>query len=222
MHHAIRLFVFDIAGTTVRDNGFVARAFRTAAHAAGLRPDDEWIRARMGIDKREVFREMLRDAGRPEDAAPGLLDRFETSIDDDLDRDPPQPLPGAADSIRELARAGVSIAFTTGFSARTAQSVIRRTPWERYPVVASDAVPRGRPAPDMILECMRRARVPDPREVGVAGDTPADLLAANAAGARIIIGVGHGSHTLDELRPHPHSHLLPDLRTLPEIVRGAL
>ncbi len=218
----IELFIFDIAGTTVRDNGFVARAFKAAARSLDIRPDDEWVRARMGIDKREVFREMLRDAGEDESLEAALLAMFEQVVESELDHSPPEPLPGAAESIAALGALGLRIAFTTGFSTRTAESVIRRTPWERYPVVASDAVKRGRPAPDLIEEAMRRSGVSDAGRVGVAGDTPSDLQAGKAAGCRLIVGVGHGSHTLDELRPHPHTHLMQDLRGLPEVVRGTL
>lgn len=218
----IELCVCDIAGTTVRDNGFVARAFMVAASSIGLRPDDDWVRARMGIDKREVFGEMLRMAGREHSLVPRLAAMFEDAIEHELDTMPPEPLPGAADAIHSLADAGVKIAFTTGFSNRTAQAVIRRTPWECYPVIASDTVPRGRPAPYMIIAAMHATGVGSPSRVAVVGDTPSDLQAGRNAGCAVIVGVGHGSHTLDELRPHPHTHLVPDLSDLAEIIRGAL
>ena len=45
----------------------------------------------------------------------------------------------------------------------------------------------------------------------MAGDTPSDLGAGTAAGCGFVVGVGHGTHSLDELAAHPHTHLLPDL-----------
>ena len=57
-------------------------------------------------------------------------------------------------------------------------------------------------------------------EVGVAGDTPADLLAGQAAGVAMIVGIGCGTHSLAQLREHPHTHLFEDLRALPaEVLR---
>ncbi len=147
---------------------------------------------------------------------------FEEVIESELDLTPPEVLPGAAEAITALSEQGVRIAFTTGFSTRTADSVMRRTPWAHFPVGASDAVKRGRPAPDLIEEAMRLSGVEDVRSVAVAGDTPSDLQAGKAAGCRMIVGVGHGSHTLDELRPHPHTHLMADLTGLTEVVRGAV
>ncbi|MBC7771707.1 MAG: HAD hydrolase-like protein [Pyrinomonadaceae bacterium] len=218
----IELFIFDIAGTTVRDNGFVSRAFLAAARSIGHEPDVEWMRARMGLDKRGVFREMLRESGRGEDGYQTLASHFESCIEQELHTTPPVLLPGAAETIETLAGRGVKIAFTTGFSARTAALVLGHVGWDDYVAVASDEVSQGRPAPDLIHEAMRRSGVTNSSGVGVAGDTPSDLQSGHAASCAIIVGVGHGTHTLEELSKHPHTHLIPNLSTLPEIVSAAL
>lgn len=216
----IELFVFDIAGTTVRDDGFVTKAFHAAADTIGFAADDEWVRARMGLDKRQVFREMLRLQGSDESLVGTLIWAFESAIDREVETSRPHALPGATESIHLLTQSGVRVAFTSGFSERTARSIIDRTPWASCPVVGSDAVAHGRPAPDLIREAMRRSNVDDAAAVGVAGDTPSDLQAGNAACCAMIVGVGHGSHTLAELASHPHTHLMADLSSLAEVVRG--
>lgn len=218
----VDLFIFDIAGTTVRDDGFVSRAFFAAARSVGYEPDAEWVRARMGVDKREVFRQMIALSGRNDLNVPALTEHFESHIEQDLNATPPAPLAGAEAAIRALEEAGVRLAFTTGFSRRTGESVLSRVGWERFTLVASDEVTRGRPAPDLNLEAMARTGVTTFKRVGVAGDTPSDLQAGQALGAGFVIGVGHGSHSLSELSSHPHTHLIPDLTSLPEILRGAV
>jgi phosphoglycolate phosphatase-like HAD superfamily hydrolase len=67
---------------------------------------------------------------------------------------------------------------------------------------------------------MRRCDVDDPSTVGAAGDTPSDLEAAAAAGCRVVVGVGHGTHTLDELSGAPHTALLDDLTGLMDAIRA--
>jgi phosphonatase-like hydrolase len=221
----LELFIFDIAGTTVRDDGFVTRAFFAAAETIGARPTAEWTRARMGLDKREVFREMLESAGRPAADAELLAEAFEASIEREIAANAPIRLPGAAEAIELLTARGVKVAFTTGFSARTGEAVLRRVGWGDRVLVASDQVAHGRPAPDLNREAMRRSGVLDPSRVGVAGDTPSDLLAGRATGCRFVVGVGNGTHTLDELarvEPHTYTHLIPDLTSLPEVLRGAM
>jgi phosphonatase-like hydrolase len=221
----LELFLFDLAGTTIRDGGRVLEAFRAVAGDEGLAPADSWLTARMGWFKTRVFEELLADAGRDPSEAGALTARFDEVIGNDYRNDPPTALPGAVDSLQALSRAGVKIGFTTGFTRAIADVVLSTLPFgpDVTPdvVVASNEVEHGRPAPDLVLEGMRRTRTTDPGRVGVAGDTPADLEAGTAAGCRIVIGVGHGTHTLDELRAAPHTGLLPDLTGLLAAIRDS-
>ena len=114
----------------------------------------------------------------------------------------------------------MKVAFNTGFTRNTANVVIEAMGWQDRVSVASDEVAAGRPAPDLILSAMAACQVDDPARVGVAGDTPADLLAGKAANAGMIVGLGCGTHTLEQLREHPHTHLLADLTTLSSRVFG--
>lgn len=219
---SVELFIFDIAGTTVRDDGFVHRAFMATASEIGITPTDAWVRSRMGVHKLQVLEELLRMNERDTSAAPVLARRFEEHIAAELSRRPAEPLPGALECLSALRSAGVRVAFNTGFSAPTTRLVLGSVGWGELPWVSSDMVARGRPAPDMINEAMRRAGVTDPLRVGVAGDTPSDLQAGTAAGCALVIGVGHGTHSLDDLSRHPHTHLLPDLSDVEGLARGAL
>lgn len=218
MARAVDLFVFDLAGTTVVDDDHVLRAFLRTAATAGLAPQPAALRRYMGWHKERVFATLLVEAHRAPDAAAELARRFEHEFAALVATDPLRPTPGAEAALRALDAAGVRVAFSTGFSRATADLVLGAMGWRRFPSVASDEVAHGRPAPDLIVAAMARTGVRDPARVGVAGDTPVDLEAGAAAGARLIVGVGCGTHTLDELRGFPHTHLLPDLVALPDVV----
>lgn len=212
------LFIFDIAGTTVRDDGLVMRAFRRVANRVDSQASDDWVRARMGWDKRVVFSELI-------DTVPGctatveeLRTLFESSVAEELRRNPPAPLGGVLEAMSVMRQTGVQIGFSTGFSRDTGMAVLTPLGWPTDLLVASDEVARGRPHPDLILECMRRAGVSDPSRVGVAGDTPSDLEAGMSAKVAVVAGVGHGTHTLEELKPCPHTHLWSDLHALCELL----
>ncbi|MCC7076387.1 MAG: HAD hydrolase-like protein [Acidimicrobiia bacterium] len=211
----LRLFVFDLAGTTIADDGRVLRAFRSVAAREGLEADDAWLTSRMGWFKTRVFEDLLARNDRDPAQARVLTESFDRTIGDDYRADPPRPLAGAVDSMQTLRAAGTAIGFTTGFTRAVTDVVFGARPFGHDftpdAVVASDEVERGRPAPDLVFEVMRRVGVVDPRTVGVAGDTPADLEAGTAAGCRVVVGVGHGTHTLAQLASAPHTHLLPDL-----------
>ncbi len=216
----VELVTLDIAGTTVRDDGLVMRAFLRVADEEGLVRDESWMKARMGVDKRQVFREALERSGMDPSRGMELATRFDACIAQEMWERPPVALPGAERSIKELEEMGVRVAFTTGFSSGVAEMILDRMGWGHYPRVASDEVERGRPAPDLIHACMRRTGVREVSRVAACGDTPSDLGAGTNAGCRFVIGVGHGTHTLEELRGHPHTHLLSDLTTLVEVLCG--
>jgi hypothetical protein len=57
------LAVFDLAGTTVRDGGQVAEAFRSPLRGVGLGLPDEELRPWGGASKRRALRHFLEQPG---------------------------------------------------------------------------------------------------------------------------------------------------------------
>lgn len=217
----LQLFIFDLAGTLIRDEGHTLRAYRRVLDPAGLAASDQWLLSHMGMPKRLVFAELLAENGRDPAAADTLAARFDEAIGMVFTESPPTPLPTAQAALAALERSGVKVAFNTGFARSTLDLIRRATGWTRFPSVASDEVAHGRPAPDMIREAMRLSGVSDARRVGVCGDAPSDLLAGTHAGCGAVVGVGHGTHSLEELRRHPHTHLIPDLSSIAQIADDA-
>src|SRR6185436_4637100 len=86
-------------------------------------------------------------------------------------------------------------------------------------VVCGDDVARGRPAPDLIREAMKRTGVTDPRRVMAVGDTVLDLQAGTNAGAGWVIGVLSGAHGREQLEKVPHDGLLASVAELPALVQ---
>jgi phosphonatase-like hydrolase len=218
MARRVDLFVFDLAGTVVVDDDHVLRSFLRAAAAFDLEVEPAALQPRMGWHKERVFATLLEEDGRDPSPAPAMAQRFEIEFAALVEREPLRPTAGALATLATLDEAGVQIAFNTGFSRKTMDIVLASMSFGRWPSVASDEVDAGRPAPDLLRAAMAKCGVTDPLRVGCAGDTPADLLAGKAAGLALIVGLGCGTHTLDELRPHPHTHLMPDLCGLPEVV----
>lgn len=201
------LFVFDLAGTTVRDDRCVQRAFEGAAQDAGLRADSEWLRARMGWSKARVFTELLSRNEQDPSRASALVGAFERHLLAIYTESPITPTDGAHEAIAALEASGVEVAFSTGFPRVITDQILSALGWSGRINVASDEVPNGRPAPDLLHAAMRMATVADAARVGAAGDTPSDLEAATRAGCAVVAGLGCGTHTLEELGRHEHTHL---------------
>ena len=203
----IELVVFDMAGTTVDDQGVVNRCFREALAAQGLIAEPEAVDAVMGLPKPEAFRILV---GRS-DLAGRLAGRLDAIHGDFVSRmvkfyaedSSVREVPGSCALFGKLKAAGIKVGLDTGFSRDIADTILKRLDWIDGGVidasVCSDEVAQGRPHPDMIVHLMSRLGVTDSKRVVKVGDAPADLDEGFAAGCRWVIGVTWGSHTRAQL-----------------------
>jgi phosphonatase-like hydrolase len=224
---AIKLVVFDMAGTTVYDGDAVNNCLRATLQDAGLTVDRDAVNAVMGIAKPEAIRQLIE--GNP--GSEFLKNRIHEIHADFVERskryyksDPEvREMPGASASLADLRNAGIKVALNTGFTRDIAQILIDRLGWNEASSVidasvTSDEVPRGRPFPDMIRYLMRKFGIIDPQEVAKVGDTPTDLEEGASAGCRFIIGVTNGTHTRAELEKYPHTHLVDSVKEVPKLI----
>lgn len=220
----IQLACLDLAGTTVADGGVVERSFVEALLETGVEPGSPamaealaHVRAAMGRSKLEVFGELFDgDDARAREAN----GHFEAAYHASVRRGEVTALPGAAETVTALRRAGVRVCFTTGFAADTRDELLASLGWEDLADLAlsPEDAGRGRPFPDMILTAVLRLQVDDVRAVAVAGDTANDLLAGTRAGASVVAGVLTGAHDRAELEAAPHTHILPTVADLLPVV----
>ena len=221
----IELVVFDMAGTTINDDDGVNRCVRAALEQVGVSATRDAVNVVMGIPKPMAIRQLLERYKRPE-----LIEQLDAIHADFVGRmiefyrtDPSvHEIAGAAQTFRRLRAAGIKTALDTGFSRDIVDVVLKRLGWKDDSLlnmtVTSDEVPRGRPHPDMIEKIMRDLGVGDPRHVAKVGDTPSDLEEGTAAHCGMIVGVTGGSHTAEQLRPFPHTHLIGTVAELPALL----
>jgi len=194
---AIRLIVFDWAGTTVDFGSRApAAAFQRVFAAHGVEVSEAEAREPMGLNKREHLIAMLKShpiAARWEQ----VHGRAWSEEDVDIMYDEFVPLqlkaieahaelvPGLLDVVGQLRERKLQIGGTTGYFDAAAETVASRAAaagFEPDANVCSDDVPRGRPAPWMIYRIMERLQIWPPSAVVKVGDTIADIEAGLAAG----------------------------------------
>jgi len=220
----IELAVIDLAGTLVRDDGAVEGAFLDALRTVGAVDDDpspallELVRGTMGRSKITVFGELLGDDDRARSANRAFEDFYAVRIA----RGETTALPTADPALTTLRDAGIRVAITTGFSARTRDALLEALGWTQIIDVALSPGPeaRGRPAPDLVLQAALRTRTDDVREIAVAGDTTNDLLSGHRAGAGIVAGITSGAHSRETLLAAPHTHVLETIGEFAALVAG--
>jgi phosphonatase-like hydrolase len=225
---AIRLVVFDVAGTTVHDGGgAVQRAMRDAIGATGLMLREGAMDGVTGMAKPEAIRTLLEGHGRDE-----LLPQVDAIHNDFVvrmrryyrDDRGVVPVPGATATFAALRAADVRVALNTGFSRTILDEILRRLEWDGpdAPIdatISSDEVPRGRPYPDMIDALRARLGGIAYTEVAKVGDTPVDLHEGTMARCGLVVGVLSGAHTLESLMQHPSDVLVPSVADVPNLLR---
>ncbi|MFE6736349.1 phosphonatase-like hydrolase [Microbacterium sp. NPDC057650] len=195
----IELVVFDMAGTTVLDDGVVEQSFQRAAERTGVADRMPWddaldyVRETMGQSKIDVFTHL---SGGDRAAAERATAAFEGAYEEIIAEQGATEIPGARAAIESLKDAGLQVALTTGFAPVTRDAIIAALGWADLVDIAlspSDAG-RGRPAPDLVLTALLRAGASDVRAVAVAGDTASDVRSGRSAGAGFVAGVLTGAH----------------------------
>ena len=215
----LALVVFDVAGTTARDEGLVVEAFERAISAQGvensideLRAKIEYVRATMGQRKIDVFMHLYNDDSAK---ATQAHDDFVSSYIQLIYEGRLEEFDGISDLFASLRADGIAVAITTGFPREILDSIIEALQWrEMIDIsIAASEVEQGRPAPDMINRCIEIAEkslniVIRADQVCVVGDTESDIQSAVAAGARYRIGVTTGEHSKEQLEQAGATHVL--------------
>ena len=239
----LRLVVFDIAGTTVRDNNEVLHCFADACRREGITASDARLNALMGVSKLEVFKilwlEQLGPAAAPEliaEKAAHTFVAFRNILEEYYHAHPVEPTEGALEVFDWLRSRGIAIALNTGFYRSVTDIILGKLGWlqgldERYIggpdsviqfSITSEEVPQGRPAPHMIRRAMSVFGVDSPAQVVKVGDTPVDLAEGRNAGCALSLAVVNGSHTRAELEVLGNDGLLDSLLDLPALLEPLL
>jgi phosphonatase-like hydrolase len=222
----IELVVFDMAGTTVHDDGAVRRCLRSALVGAGVRVSDQAVDAVMGLAKPEAIARLLGPIGLGGNPA-GRIDAIHRDFvarSTAFYRDDPsvREISAASQVFQSLRECGVRVALDTGFNRVITQAILDRLGWSDTRLVdatiCSDEVARGRPFPDMILALLSRLRIAGPERAAKVGDTPADLEEGTNAGCGLVIGVTTGTCARATLARYPHTHLIGTINELPDLL----
>ncbi|MDZ7267197.1 MAG: phosphonatase-like hydrolase [candidate division KSB1 bacterium] len=224
----IQLVVFDIAGTTVADDGHVVRAFQAALRPHGIVLDESALRPWRGAAKHAVLQHFIAEKyGATAAAIPGLVQAaaagFRAQLEQSFREGGVHPIAGTEQTFAWLREHRIKIALTTGFDRKLTNLILAQLGWGDSllaAVVCSEEVAQGRPAPYMIFRAMETAGVPDVRQVMVVGDTVLDLEAGANAGVAAVVGVLSGAQGLAQLGKAAHTHLLASVAELPALLAG--
>jgi phosphonatase-like hydrolase len=220
-----QLVVFDLAGTTIKDNDNVHAAFQQAFREEGIDVSREEANKVMGYPKPHAIEQLLKEKSvDPIRITHAYINkihrRFLQEMLNFYRNDPNvEEKAGVSETFRALRQHNIKVAIDTGFSRDITDAIFERVGWLRDGLldasISSDEVPNGRPHPDMIYRLMKMTGVQDVRAVVKVGDTASDMQQGTAAGCQYVIGVTTGAYSREDLAKEPHSHLIEQL---PEVL----
>lgn len=200
----LEMAAFDVAGTTVKDDGIVIEAFKVAFE--NTQPDlwptkgKEWTQYAidtMGQSKIEVFTALLGDIEKAHQAN----DAFEEAYVNEVAEQGVEPIPGTLEVFAALREKGIPVVLTTGFSRSTLNVLLTELNW--FDLVDLTVTPeeagRGRPHPDMLKFAAEKVNAPTPAFSLIVGDTESDMKSGVAFGSQNIFGVLSGAHSKELL-----------------------
>jgi phosphonatase-like hydrolase len=228
MHQPVELVVFDIAGTTVTDNGEIAMAFREAMKAFGYEVPVEKINPLMGYKKTEAIKRLLKEyEEKKERITTDYIQKIhkiflERMMEFYSTTEQLKPLPFAEEVFASLKERNILIGLETGFSKEITDIIIHRLGWIKENkidyVISSNEVIAGRPFPYMIEEIMLKANLKDSKKVIKVGDTEVDVNEGKNAGCLYSIAITTGAFTREELAVYEPSFIINDLKELITII----
>lgn len=228
---SIALVVFDIAGTTVRDNGSVADAFIAAFRDFGFEMPEEEVQKVMGFRKIDAITLLLEKFAPAHRDDERLIDRIHTRFIDTMiafyreDQDL-APFPHAEKLFAKLQERGIKVALNTGFTRSITDTILHRLRWDERSrlidqTICSDEVPFGRPHPDMIKKLMEDLGVTDSAKILKVGDTEVDVEEGRNAACGKVVSVTTGAYTREELETYKPDFIIDDLSELLPIIEKA-
>src|SRR5215469_21037 len=126
------LVVTDLMGTTLRDDGAVLPAYRTAFAECAIPFTEQELANWRGAHKLSLFTEFATRC-YPADEAPKIaaaaLEVFESQLRRLLASGGGMPISGAEDAIRQLRAAGIKVVLTSGLNRRLIADIVTHCDW---------------------------------------------------------------------------------------------
>ena len=180
----IKAVVFDLDGILVQSEELWDAARRELAQSHGIEWPDDATDAMMGMSSKEWSKYVHDEVGVPD--PPEEINRKVLAWVEDRYRSDLPWIPGAREAVKRMA-ARFPLGLATSSNREIIDLVMEVGQFSDLiqVTVSSEEVERGKPAPDVYLEVMKRMQV-DPNNTAAIEDSTNGLLAAHNAGMRVI------------------------------------
>jgi len=220
----ITLACCGLLGTLVAETGIIERSYAEAIATQGVVTGTSAFARRMaqvhqarGQAPADVMQLLFPDN---EARAQAAQLAFNLALPDAIGRADIKPLPGALQVLERLRAARCRICVITSLPRRVLDLALDAAgiKWRVDVTVAVEDVPRGFPAPDLVLTAMLRSEVATVQDVAVIHGTSAGVEAGRRSGAGVVVGVLSGPHPAARLRAAGATSIIPSIADLPALL----
>jgi phosphonatase-like hydrolase len=232
---AVKLVVFDMAGTTVDDsiNGLplVAVGMQEAFRKHGLEVSLDKVNEFRGMEKKDAIKNVLQvlrnqqsqcdysaSKVQEDDLVNAIFKDFKESLNSHLqfiDKE----IPGTSETFRILKSKGVKISVGSGFPHSVVEEIVNNLGWEGMVdyVSSAEREGHGRPNPAMIHAAMKYCCVEEVRSVVKVGDTKMDVQEGRNAGCWTV-AVLTGTQSEECLKDLKPDFIIDSVVNLPSVL----
>lgn len=208
--------IFDFDGTLADTQKTIFRTVQATLKALDMpavSPDD--IRPLIGLPLRETF---VRLTGVDDEACfDRCVDTYRELFEEIADKSVAL-FPHVEETLRTLHRNGVVLTVASSRGRASLCSLTQKLGIDSLfsLILGEDDVINKKPAPDMVLETMRRLGS-SPEDTWMVGDTTYDIAMGQAAGCGTI-GVSYGNHSQEQMLLQRPDFLVDDFEEILHII----
>jgi phosphoglycolate phosphatase len=194
----LKALLFDLDGTLVDTPQAIVDVMQATLKALGRAPlPPQEIRDTIGMPLPTSLAQLLGTGAGAGEAVEIYRTLWHAQV---TPRIPQLIYPGVREGIAQLRAAGLRLAVVTGKSQEGADGTVALAGFkdQMEVVLGYTSVARGKPAPDLAIEALRRLQL-TPADALVVGDSELDIQMAVSAGIRAI-AVTYGAQSREQLQ----------------------
>ncbi|CAM3531344.1 HAD hydrolase-like protein [Sphingobacterium prati] len=226
MKEAIKMVVFDMAGTTINENNIVYKTLQHVINDTGgyKLTLAEILEHGAGKEKFQAIQTVLKKCVNVEDEqlAEKIFQSFLQTLENAYEIENIYPNSNANELFTILNDMSILRVLNTGYDRKTAESLLKKLNWvvgrDIDALVTASDVPKNRPYPDMIDFARTKFAITDPELVVKIGDSIIDIQEGQNAGCALSIGITTGAHHSDQLKSANPDYIIDDLLEIVPII----
>lgn len=211
----VQMVVFDMAGTTIDENGIVYKTLKKILNSCDIIVDDHEFNQFHGVNKVEVLQHFINKYNVEKDIKKAEKEFYEL-LQYNYENFDLKVIDGTKELFEKLRNKGIKVCLNTGYKKDMAEFIINKVGLNNYinGYITSDQVKHGRPYPYMINRLMEEFEIPSSEYVIKIGDTCIDIQEGRNAHTRFQISVLSGAdnrNDLSKLNPYMIVNSVKDL-----------